>query len=49
LQKEFGAKTKTGKGKAGTYDVIVDGKLVFSKADTGRYPKPGEIVKLLKK
>jgi hypothetical protein len=26
----------------------VDGKLVFSKHDSGRFPEPGEIVKMLR-
>jgi hypothetical protein len=28
--------------------VVVDGKLVFSKHGTGRFPEPGEIVKTLR-
>ena len=32
----------------GIFDVIVDGKLVFSKKALGRHAKPGEIVALLK-
>jgi hypothetical protein len=27
---------------------VVDGKLVFSKHDSGRFPEPGEIVKMLR-
>jgi selenoprotein W-related protein len=33
----------------GVFDVVVDGKLVFSKKALGRHAKPGEIVDLLKK
>lgn len=33
----------------GVFDVVVDGKLVFSKKAIGRHAKPGEIVDLLKK
>jgi hypothetical protein len=28
--------------------VVVDGKLVYSKHETGRFPEPGEIVKTLR-
>ncbi len=37
------------RGKGGVYDVVVDGKLVFSKHATGRFPEDGEVLKLLKK
>jgi selT/selW/selH-like putative selenoprotein len=30
-------------GSKGQYDVIADGRLVFSKAETGRFPEPGEV------
>ena len=33
----------------GLFEVVVDGKLVFSKKALGRHAKPGEIVGLLKK
>ena len=36
-------------GSGGIFDVVVDGKLVYSKAETGRFPDPGEIVDKLKK
>jgi selenoprotein W-related protein len=32
----------------GVFDVLVDGKLVFSKKAVGRHARPGEIVDLLK-
>lgn len=32
----------------GTYDVIVDGKLVFSKSKVGRFPTPGEVISTVK-
>lgn len=31
------------KGSGGVFDVVVDGKLVFSKGETGRFPEPGEV------
>lgn len=37
------------KGSGGIFDVVVDGKKVFSKHETGRFPEPGEIVEILRK
>jgi selT/selW/selH-like putative selenoprotein len=34
-------------GSRGQYDVIADGRLVFSKAEAGRFPEPGEVHGLL--
>ena len=36
-------------GAGGTFDVTVDGKLIFSKAQTGRFPEPGEVAGLVRK
>lgn len=36
------------KGSGGIFEVKVDGKLVYSKEKTGRFPEPGEVTKLLK-
>ena len=36
------------KGSHGVFDVKVDGKLVYSKDKTGRFPEAGEVVGLLK-
>lgn len=32
----------------GSFEVSVDGKLVYSKLQTGRHANPGEVVKLAK-
>jgi len=32
----------------GTYDVFVDGKLVFSKSKVGWFPAPGEVISMVK-
>ena len=37
------------KGSGGIFDVVVDGKRVFSKHDTGRFPEPGEVGRLIGK
>ena len=34
-------------GGGGIFDVIVDGKKVYSKFETGRFPEPGEVVGLI--
>lgn len=31
-------------GKAGQFDVEVDGRLIYSKAQTGRFPDHGEVL-----
>jgi selenoprotein W-related protein len=35
-------------GSGGIFDVVVDGKKLFSKHDTGRFPDDGEIPALIK-
>ena len=37
------------KGSNGVFDVVVDGKLIFSKQKTGRFPKDDEILGYLSK
>lgn len=34
---------------SGVFDVTVDGKLVYSKKSTGRFPEKGEVVGLIEK
>ena len=36
-------------GSGGIFDVVVDGKKVYSKHETGRFPEAEEILRLLKK
>jgi selenoprotein W-related protein len=36
------------KGSGGIFDVVADGKKVFSKHETGRFPEPDEIVAMLR-
>ena len=31
----------------GVYEIMVDGKLVFSKKSLGRFPEDGEVVRLI--
>jgi len=35
------------KGSNGVFDVEIDGKLVYSKRNTGRFPNRGELLKLI--
>ncbi len=48
LKKEFGLDAKLIAGKGGVFDVIADGRLIFSKFRTGHFPDPGEVTKKLK-
>ncbi len=48
IKKAFGVETEFLKGFEGSFDVIVDGETIFSKFETGRFPEPGEIRKLIK-
>jgi selT/selW/selH-like putative selenoprotein len=35
-------------GRNGSFDVVVDGTLIFSKHDVHRFPEPGEVLALLR-
>ena len=43
LKKEFKVEAKLVPGTGGVFDVVVDGKVVFSKFEVGRFPGPGEV------
>jgi Rdx family protein len=43
LDSTFGEKADITAGKSGQFDVIVNGKLVFSKSSSGRFPVDGEV------
>ena len=49
LKQKFGADIRVEliAGSGGVFEVTVDGNLVFSKSQLGRFPDEGEIVKLL--
>ena len=49
MKKSFGAESDLIAGKNGIFDVKVDGKLVYSKHETGRFPNKGEVTALLEK
>lgn len=44
IRKSTGLESKLVEGRAGVFDVRVDGKLIFSHFQTGRFPKPEEIL-----
>ena len=48
LQDAFGVEATLVPGSGGAFEISVDGKLEFSKFQTGRFPEPGEIVQKLK-
>ena len=35
-------------GSGGVFEIVADGRLVFSKKQTGRHAEPGEVVSLLR-
>jgi selenoprotein W-related protein len=43
IQRQLGADTELVAGSKGIFDVSVDGKLIYSKYDTGRFPEAREI------
>ncbi len=47
LRDGLGVESELIKGGGGVFDVTVDGKLVYSKLETGRFPEPGEVLKLI--
>lgn len=48
IEKQLGTDSELIAGRGGIFDVKVDGKLIYSKHETGRFPEPSEIVDQLK-
>ena len=44
LREGLGVEAELVGGGGGIFDVTVDGKLVYSKHETGRFPDPGEVL-----
>jgi selenoprotein W-related protein len=44
IKKEVGIEPKLTKGKDGIFDVLLDGKMVFSKHQQGRFPEHDEVL-----
>ena len=47
IKKELGYDSALVVGKVGSFDVFVNGTLLYSKKKTGRFPNPGEVVQLI--
>jgi len=47
LKKHFGIDAELKPGHGGIFDVEVDGKKIYSKHDTHRFPHPGEVDDLI--
>ena len=43
LKSRYGVEAKLIRGERGIFDVVVDGRKVFSKHDVGRFPEDDEI------
>jgi selT/selW/selH-like putative selenoprotein len=43
LTSRFGEKVQIKPGKTGQFDVVVDGKVIFSKGEVGRFPLANEV------
>ena len=44
IQEARGVEAELVRGDKGIFDVVVDGKLIYSKHQTGRFPDPEEIL-----
>jgi selT/selW/selH-like putative selenoprotein len=48
LKKELGIEATLVPGSGGIFDVILNGEIIFSKHNQGRFPLPGEIIQKIK-
>jgi selT/selW/selH-like putative selenoprotein len=48
IQEEFGIEPQLVKGDNGVFDVVVEGRLVFSKFEAGRFPEDEEVLEALR-
>jgi len=46
--REQGFEATATPGHRGQFDVLADGRLVFSKDELHRFPEPGEVLRLLR-
>jgi len=47
LNAAFGIEPKLVAGEVGSFDIFLNGDLIFSRAKAGRFPEPGEIVAMV--
>ena len=48
LKKSFEVESELISGERGDFEVVVDGKKVFSKKKLARFPEPGEMTKIIR-
>jgi selT/selW/selH-like putative selenoprotein len=48
IKKEFGREVVATQGRSSSFEVTVDGKLIFSKLKEGRFPTDAEILASIK-
>lgn len=44
IKDQFGVQAELIKGSGGIFDVVVDGKMIYSKHQTGRFPENDEVI-----
>jgi selenoprotein W-related protein len=49
IEKKYGVKAQLIKSGGGVFEVVVDGRKIFSKKETGRFPENQEILDTLGK
>ena len=49
MRQTFAAEVELLASSGGVFEVVVDGRAVFSKKQLGRFPEEGEVVNLLRK
>lgn len=47
IKKSHGVEAKLIEGAGGIFDVKADGKLIYSKHETGQFPEESEVIRLL--
>jgi selT/selW/selH-like putative selenoprotein len=47
IKNRFGDNARIKPGKSGQFDVIVDGRVIYSKDNTGRFPTDGEVEEII--
>ena len=48
IKKEIDAEIELVAGGGGVFDISMDGRMIFSKFEQGRYPQPDEIISLIR-
>ena len=48
IEEEIGVKPELIPGSGGIFDVVVEGRLIYSKKQTGRFPEDYEVISKLK-